>query len=78
MIFTRHLMSVKISFHLTLLHRNTERRVDLYRYLQFDYHSRFISEGVAEASQKFSKTLHLNYLAMSNTADVTGGKPIAV
>jgi hypothetical protein len=35
------------------------------------YHSRFVPEGVTEASQIFL------YLAMSNTADVIGGKPIA-
>jgi hypothetical protein len=40
------------------------------------YHSRFIPEGVAEASQ--ASTFFQNYLAMSNTADITGGKPIAV
>jgi hypothetical protein len=36
------------------------------------YHSRFIREGVAEASQIFleTPTFYLNYLAMSNTADV--------
>jgi hypothetical protein len=32
------------------------------------YHSRFIPEGVAGVSQ----------LAMRNTADVTGGKPISI
>jgi hypothetical protein len=37
------------------------------------YHSRLIPEGVAEAS-----TFYHNDLAMRNTADVTGGKPIAV
>jgi hypothetical protein len=43
------------------------------------YHSRFISEGVAEASQIFLRHTHvLPKLAMRNTADVTGGKPIAV
>jgi hypothetical protein len=44
------------------------------------YHSRFISEGAAEASQIFLRdaTFYKIYLAMSNTADVTGGKPIAV
>jgi hypothetical protein len=45
------------------------------------YHSRFIREGVAETSQIFLRDtprFNLNYLAMSNTADVTGGKPIAV
>jgi hypothetical protein len=41
------------------------------------YHSRFIPEGVAEVSQIFLQD-DQNYLAMSNTADVTGGKPIAV
>jgi hypothetical protein len=44
------------------------------------YHSRFIPEGVAEASQIFFRGTHVlpKYLAMRNTADVTGGKPIAV
>jgi hypothetical protein len=44
------------------------------------YHSRFIPEGVAEASQIFLRDAHVlpNYLAMSNTADVTDSKPIAV
>jgi hypothetical protein len=38
------------------------------------YHSRFIPEGVAEASRIFLT----NLLTKINTADVTGGKPIAV
>jgi hypothetical protein len=42
------------------------------------YHTRFIPEGVAEASQILLLTFYQNYLAMSNTADVTGGKPIAI
>jgi hypothetical protein len=43
------------------------------------YHSRFIPEGVAEASQIFLRDAHvLTKLALSNTVDVTGGKPIAV
>jgi hypothetical protein len=37
------------------------------------YHSRFIPEGVAE-----TPTFYQNYLATRNTADVKGGKPIAV
>jgi hypothetical protein len=43
------------------------------------YHSRFIPEGVAEASHNniFSPPFYHNYLAMSNTADVTEAKPIA-
>jgi hypothetical protein len=43
------------------------------------YHSRFIAEGVAEASQIFLQDIHIyqNYLAIRNTVDVTG-KPIAV
>jgi hypothetical protein len=40
------------------------------------YHLRFILEAVAEASE--TPTFYQNYLAMSNTADVMGGKPIAV
>jgi hypothetical protein len=43
------------------------------------YHSRFIPVGVAEASQIFLQDAHvLPKLVMSNTADVIGGKPIAV
>jgi hypothetical protein len=43
------------------------------------YHSRFILERVAEVSQIFLRDTHLlPKLAMRNTADVTGGKPIAV
>jgi hypothetical protein len=43
------------------------------------YHSRFISVGVAEASQIFVRdTFYQNYLAMRNAADMTGGKLIAV
>jgi hypothetical protein len=39
------------------------------------YHSRFIPEGVAES---FHISFYQNYLAIRNTADVTGGKPIAI
>jgi hypothetical protein len=43
------------------------------------YHSRFIPEGVAEVSQIFRQDTHvLPKLAMRNTGDVTGDKPIAV
>jgi hypothetical protein len=44
------------------------------------YLSRYILEGVAEVSQIFLRDTHVyqNYLAMRNTADVTGGKPTAV
>jgi hypothetical protein len=43
------------------------------------YHSRFIPKGVAEVFQIFFRDTHvLPMLAMRNTADVTGGKPIAV
>jgi hypothetical protein len=45
------------------------------------YHSRFIPEGVAEASQMLlqdAKITYQNYLAVRNTADVTSAKPIAV
>jgi hypothetical protein len=45
------------------------------------YHSRYIPEGVAGASQIFlrdAQVLPKLILAISNTADVTGGKPIAV
>jgi hypothetical protein len=39
----------------------------------------FIHEGVAETSPTLLQdpTFYQNYLAMRNTADVTGGKPIA-
>jgi hypothetical protein len=43
------------------------------------YHSRFIPEGVAEVSQILLRVTHfLPKLVMRNTADVAGGKPIAV
>jgi hypothetical protein len=44
------------------------------------YRSRFIPERVGAASQIFLQDTYVlpKYLAMSNTADVTGGKPIAV
>jgi hypothetical protein len=43
------------------------------------YHSRLIPEGVGEVSQIFLLDTHvLPKLVMRNTADVTGGKPIAV
>jgi hypothetical protein len=44
------------------------------------YHSRFIPERVAEASQIFLRYTHVLPKLLSNedTADVTGGKPIAV
>jgi hypothetical protein len=42
--------------------------------------SRFIPEGVAETSQIFLRETHIlqKLLATRNTADVTGGKPIAI
>jgi hypothetical protein len=43
------------------------------------YHTRFIPEGVAETSQVLLQDTHiLNNLAMRNTADLTGGKPIGI
>jgi hypothetical protein len=43
------------------------------------YRSRIIPEGIAEVSQIFLRDTHvLPKLAMRNTADVIGGKPIAV
>jgi hypothetical protein len=41
---------------------------------------RFIPKGVAEASQISLRDAHIipNYSAIRNTADVTGGKPIAI
>jgi hypothetical protein len=43
-------------------------------------HSRFIPEGVAETYKIFLRYTHIlpKLLATRNTADVTGGKPIAV
>jgi hypothetical protein len=41
------------------------------------FHLRFIPEGVAQVSQTFLRDTHVE-LALKNTADVTGGKPIAV
>jgi hypothetical protein len=50
--------------------------VHTYRYT---YHSRFIPEGIAEVSQIFLRDTHvLPKLVMTCTADVAGGKPIAV
>jgi hypothetical protein len=48
-------------------------------YYRHTYHSRFIPEGVAEVSRIFLRDAHVlpKYFAMSSTADVTGGKPIA-
>jgi hypothetical protein len=44
------------------------------------YHSFFILEGVAEASRIFLPDAHIlpKLLATRNTADVTGGKHIAI
>jgi hypothetical protein len=43
------------------------------------YHSRFIPEEVAKASQILLRDTHvLQKIAVKNTADVTGGKPIGV
>jgi hypothetical protein len=44
------------------------------------YHPRFIPEGVAEVSQIFSEspTFYQKVLAMRNTANEIGGKPIAI
>jgi hypothetical protein len=43
------------------------------------YHSRFIPERVAEASQLFLRDTHvLPKIATRNTADVTGDKPIVI
>jgi hypothetical protein len=52
--------------------------IAVYTYIN-TYHSRFIPEGVAELSQIFLRdTYVLSKLAIKNTADVTGGKPISV
>jgi hypothetical protein len=45
--------------------------------LCYTYHSRLIPEAVAEASQIFLRDAHVLRF-MRNTAEVTGGKPIAV
>jgi hypothetical protein len=52
--------------------------VHLFLALTVSYHSRFIPEGVAEASKIFLRDVLPKLLAMWNTADVTDGKPIAV
>jgi hypothetical protein len=41
------------------------------------YHLHFIPEGVAEATQMFLRDAH-DLPKLPNTADVTGGKPIAI
>jgi hypothetical protein len=46
-------------------------QIIIYTYIH-TYHSRFIPEGVAEASQILPR------IAVRNTVDVTSGKPIAV
>jgi hypothetical protein len=47
--------------------------------LFYIYHARVIPEGVAGvAYYSETATFYQNYLALTNTADVTGGKPIAV
>jgi hypothetical protein len=58
------IMSIAVKGYITYIHT---------------YHSCFIPKGVAEASQIFLQdTYYQNYLAVSNTADVTSGNPIAV
>jgi hypothetical protein len=56
--------------------------VDCTSFYTISYHSRLISKKGAEVSQVFLReptpTFYQNDLAMRNTADVTGGKPIAV
>jgi hypothetical protein len=42
------------------------------------YHSRFIHDGLAEISQVFLRDTHVLPKSVRNTADVTGGKPIAL
>jgi hypothetical protein len=47
--------------------------------LNYTYHSRLVPKGVAVVPQIFLRDTHvLPKLAMSNSADVTGGKPVAV
>jgi hypothetical protein len=50
----------------------------IHTYIQ--YHSRFIPEEVAEVSQIFFRDIYIlpKLLATRNTAEVTGGKPIAI
>jgi hypothetical protein len=51
----------------------------IHTYIQYTYHSRVIPEGVAVASQIIPRdAFYQNDLSMRNTADVIGGKPIAV
>jgi hypothetical protein len=54
--------------------------LNIFESLIFTYihHSRFIPEGVAEVSQIFLRDTHVLSKLLRNTADVTGGKPIAV
>jgi hypothetical protein len=54
-------------------------RGGLYYFIQ-TYHSRFIPEGLAKASQILLRDTHIlpKLLATKNTAGVTGGKPIAM
>jgi hypothetical protein len=57
---------------------HTGLKISFYTYVN-TYHSRFMPEWIAEASQILLRdTIYLNYLAMISTADVIGGKPIAV
>jgi hypothetical protein len=62
----------------TTVHLLYETRVILKQ--AHTYHSRFIPVGVAKTSQIFLRDAHdlPKFLAMSNTADVTGDMPIAV
>jgi hypothetical protein len=59
------------------LNKNYKKKLNLYIHT---CHSRFIPEGVAEASQTFLRDTHVlpTLVSLKNTADVTGGKHIAV
>jgi hypothetical protein len=74
------LKSIWVYCYLTIITQQDFK--DLFNfYALHTYHSRFIPEGVAEASQIFFRNAHVLtkiLIAMRNTADVTGGKPIAV
>jgi hypothetical protein len=71
------ILTLKWNFHLLEYHMRIG--FGFYEKEFIPYHSRFISEVVAELSQIFEEgVLYLNYLAVRNTTDVTGGKPIAV
>jgi hypothetical protein len=73
--------------HLTMMEINSVKpllpaamdelyRIKMVSIFLLPYHSRFISEGVAETSRV--PRIYQNCLAMRDTADVTSSKPIAI